>query len=117
MSGEPEMPEQVLPAEGAEEVAFPWSQAGSMRDQLISAADKLAEQFATREEMVSSIADWEGIFRNDFNTTYSGLESTATGPDGLIEKLRTVAGDILNGADKANEEQTRLNNQAGQGGE
>jgi hypothetical protein len=103
-----ELPERVPPEDGAEEVDFPWSDARTAVTALDAAADKIHDQLGHRRDLRGTLDDWEGTYRNEFDDTDNRLMDYG---DAVKNNLRVYAGTIVQGAEHANAEQTRINDQ------
>lgn len=104
-----ELPERVAAATGAETVDFPWSQAGVLVAALEDAASTLNTQMWLRPDMVSTIADWQGTFRDEFDEAYGRLVGVA--PD-LVESSSSRASSVVAQAEDTNAEQRLANDRA-----
>lgn len=100
------MPQKVLAAPGAGEIVFPWVAASSAVAALNGAVAALAGQAELRVAMHESLGEWEGGFREAFDTTYAVVTTTAVG---LHETLTLRAGQIVAAAELANDAQVRAN--------
>jgi hypothetical protein len=103
-----EMPERVEPVDGADEVDFPWDDARTAVAALDAAADKLHDQLGHRPDMRGTLQEWEGTYRNEFDDTDDRLMDYGSAAK---DNLRVYAGTIAHGAERANAEQHRLNEQ------
>jgi hypothetical protein len=103
-----EMPERVEPVDGAEEVDFPWSDARTAIAALDAAADKIHDQLGHRPDMRDTLDEWEGTYRNEFDDTDARLMDHGSAAK---DNLRVYAGTIVRGAESANAEQRRINEQ------
>jgi hypothetical protein len=103
-----EMPERVEPVDGADEVDFPWSDARTAVAALDAAADKLHDQLGHRPDMRGTLDEWEGTYRNEFDDTDDRLMAYGSAAK---DSLRVYAGAIAQGAEHANAQQHRLNEQ------
>lgn len=101
-----ELPARVEAVDGATVVDFPWEAASNAIDALEVASSTLDSQLGTRADMVGTLDDWEGSFRDEFNDAHDGITSTASG---LKEELTSVASRIVGGAESANEAQRQNN--------
>lgn len=101
-----EMPERVLPVSGAAEVDFPWALATSVLTAINDLIATLTSQLELRPGMVETLIDWEGWYRDDFNTKYGELTTTASG---LLETASYRASAVATMAENANADQRREN--------
>lgn len=104
-----EMPARVEAVEGAVVVDFPWSAATSAVAALNAASSKLGDQFDARSGMLDTLDDWEGTYREEFDSTYGRLWQVGTGLKGTLTSL---ASSIVTGAEDANQEQRDNNARA-----
>lgn len=101
-----EMPVKVEPVDGADVVDFPWADARAAVAALNRAAATLGTQLETRASMGSTIADWTGAFRTEFDTALTRITGLASG---LKETLTRMGYWIVSGAEAANQEQRTSN--------
>lgn len=104
-----ELPARVEAVENAVVVDFPWDAATSAVSALNEASSTLGTQLGARPDMVATLAEWEGSFRNDFNEAHGRITSAGSG---LKERMTTLASSIVSGAEDANEEQRQNNARA-----
>lgn len=104
-----EMPVRVDAESGAAVVEFPWESASAVVDALDGARSTLSSSLASRAMMWSSIDDWEGSFRHDFDEAY--LRLTAVAID-LVERAPWRAASVVDAADDANTAQRQANDDA-----
>lgn len=104
-----EMPARVEAVDGAAVVDFPWEAAGSAVEAYNAASSTLESQLGARPDMVGTLDDWLGTFRDDFDDTYARLTTVA---GGLKERFTSLASLIVGGAEDANAEQRQNNQQA-----
>jgi broad specificity phosphatase PhoE len=108
-----EMPAKVERAYGASEARFPWTIAAEAVDALRALADELERHVEERVDLVDrnpGLGDWEGPYRDDFDTEHGDLEDD--GVDGywsFAAWLRRQADSIIADAESANTAQTRYN--------
>lgn len=101
-----EMPERVQPADGAEVVDFPWDDARTAVSAFDAAADKIHDQLGLRPDMRDTLDEWVGTYRNEFDDTDDRLMAYG---DAAKDNLRVYAGAVVQGAESANAEQRRKN--------
>jgi hypothetical protein len=103
-----EMPERVEPVDGADEVDFPWSDARTAVATLDATADKIHDQLGQRPDMRATLDEWEGTYRSEFDDADDRLMAYG---NTAKDNLRVYAGAIARGAESANAEQRRINDQ------
>lgn len=105
------LPARVQPVAGALIVNYPWGSAESVA----AALDALIAGFTTHADslptLVGLLVDWQGSFRDDFDTT---LESLTTDAGLLLENCQTDAGNVVTAAEYANDDQRDANTRAEQ---
>lgn len=103
------LPTKVEPVSGARRAPFPWTEAAALVAALDDAATTLQSQLDSRPAMIDTIVDWVGMFRDDFDTTYSEVTGAATD---LRTSCATAAGAIATDAEAANSLQRTYNQRA-----
>lgn len=103
------LPQRIEPVEGAVAVNFPWTAAADAIESLRSVKSMLTSQLDVREGMRSTLDDWVGTFRDDFDDKYGTLRGVASELSG---RLARRAASIVGGAEDANYQQQLNNNQA-----
>jgi len=101
-----EMPLQVVAVAGAEVVQFPWIEATAAVAAVNSAVAALAAQREARASMAGGLSEWAGGYRAEFDGAFGDVTAVASG---LEETLAVRVGAIVDGAEAANEAQTRAN--------
>lgn len=101
-----DMPAPVDPVPGASIVSFPWEAAASAVGALRDAAATLRSQLEARSDLLPTIVDWEGRYRDDFDATSERLTTTATG---LVAILTSRANAIVSAAERAASQQSANN--------
>jgi hypothetical protein len=104
-----DMPAPVVAEPGADIVPFPWAEATSAMAALHAAAATLRGQLDARSLLLPTIVDWEGSYRDDFDTAHTRLTTTAAG---LAETLASRAGSIVSAAESAAAQQAANNTAA-----
>lgn len=102
-----EMPTRVEPAPGADEVQFPWEAASTAVAALNAAVSTLGSQLDARPEMIDTIVDWEGRYRDQFDNKDARIREQDGPP--LREELARLASSIVSEAESANQEQRNNN--------
>jgi uncharacterized protein YukE len=104
-----EMPAKVEAVAGAAVADFPWAAAVSAVSALNAAATILGTQLDSRATMLPTLSNWVGAYRDEFDSAYGRITSTASG---LKETLATLASSIVSGAEAANLAQRSYNQAA-----